>query len=161
VVESGVYNDLLSLSSSFSRLLKDIHQYELEHSADFRHDELITASTCLETESEMSTTAETKQKGTVKWRVYVEYLRAGFGIIVSVLLVLIVSSAREATYVFSNWWLASWNDDENYRHHVLNNCTTNLKNNTIWYMTDAEWINYRNRLFYIYSGRYTNSRLIL
>jgi hypothetical protein len=152
VADSGAYNDLMSSSSSFTRLLNDIHQHELEHSADFGHDESITRSISLEKEVERSTTVETKQEGTVKWRVYIEYLRAGVGVIVGILLVLVVSSAKEATYVFSSWWLATWNDDENSRHHFLNNCTTNHKNNTFWYMTDAEWTDTRNRLFYIYSG---------
>lgn len=164
MVESGAYNDLISSSSSFSRLLNDIHQNELEHSVDFQHDESMTRSTPRKREYEMSTmpaAVEQKQKGTVKWRVYLEYLRAGAGIIVGIFLVFIVSSIKEATYIFSNLWLAAWNDDENIRRHVLNNCTTNLKNNTIWYMTDVEWNNYRNRLFYGYSGLYTNSRFIL
>lgn len=54
-----------------------------------------------------STTVETKQKGTVKWHVYAEYLRAGVIIVGGILLVLILSSVREAVYIFSNWWLAT------------------------------------------------------
>ena len=135
----------------------------MEHSVDLRHDESIISSSRSEKEEEILaelTIVETKQKGTVKWDVYVGYLRAGVGIVIGILLVLIISSAREATYVFSNWWLATWNDDENYRHHVLNNCTTNMKNNTIGSMTDGEWNEYRTRLFYVYCGRYTNFILI-
>lgn len=163
MVDSGAYNDLLSLSSSFSHLLNDIHQIEREHTVDFHPDEFITTSisTGLDDECKTSTTVETKQEGTVKWHVYAEYLRAGAGMIFGVLLIIIMSSAREATYVFSNWWLAAWNDDENYRYYALKNCTTNLKNSTIGYMTDDEWINYRNRLFYIYSGRCSNSKFML
>ena len=103
---------------------------------------------------------ETKQKGTVKWHVYAEYLRAGVGVVGGILLVFILSSVREAVYIFSNWWLATWNDDENYRHHVLKNCTTNMKNNTIESMTTGEWNKYRTQLFYVYCGWYTNSTII-
>jgi hypothetical protein len=164
VVESGAYDDLIASSPSFARLLDDVHQHESENSDDVRHDESIINATRSEKESEVlavSTAVETKQKGTVKLNAYAEYLRAGIGIIVGIFLVLIVSLAREATYIFSSWWLATWNDDESYRHQVLNNCTANLKNNTIWNMTDTEWNNYRNRLYYIYCGLCTNSGFIL
>ncbi|CAF4307933.1 unnamed protein product, partial [Rotaria sordida] len=66
---------------------------------------------------------------------------------------IILSSVREATSIFSNWWLAKWNDDESYRYRISNNCTSiqnNNNNNTVWSMSNAEWNNHRNRRFYIY-----------
>jgi hypothetical protein len=163
-VETGAYDHLLSVSSSFSHLLNDIHQHEMKHSVGLHNDESKTKSTGLKKEREASTTStstEIRRKGTVKLGVYVEYLRAGAGLILGLFLVLVVSSVREGTYVFSTWWLATWNEDENFRHHVLNNCTSNMRNNSIWYLTDAEWTNYRDRLFYIYSGLHQSFRFNL
>jgi hypothetical protein len=184
----GTYKDLLASSLLFSRLLDDIHQKEQEHSVDLqdedeqrhsadllhedehersvdiRHRQLTINSTSSQKEDEMlvqSTSVETKQTGRLKWHVYVTYLRAGAGIVVGFLLVSLVSAAQQGAYIFSSWWLAAWNDDESYRHRILNNCTISQQNNTIWYMTDAEWNHYRNRRFYIYCGLCTFCELIL
>lgn len=133
-----------------------MHQQELERSSKFDEQESVGESGHRrKTEFEMSATstnAEVKEKGTVKWRVYLEYLRAGAGIIAGVMLFLLFLSTREGTYVFSTWWLATWNEDENFRHHLLNNCSTAQTNNSISNMTEEQWNHYRNNLFYVYSG---------
>jgi hypothetical protein len=184
----GTYNDLLASSSLFCHLLDDIHQKKQEPSVDLQHEDEQERSVELQHEDEQersvdlrreqltinstssqkenkrlmqSTSVETKQTGRLKWRVYVAYLRAGAGIIVGFLLVSLVSAVQQAAYIFSSWWLAAWNDDEGYRHMILNNCTTSKQNNTIWYMTDAEWNHYRNRRFYIYCGLCTFCEFIL
>lgn len=149
---------MISSSSSFSRLLNDLHQHEfdrsnqsidnestIEESNDHRRKDLELST--------VSTNGEIKEKGTVKWRIYLEYFRSGAGIICGLILLFILLSIREGTYVFSTWWLANWNEDENYRHHLLNNCTSFLKNNSIWKMTDQQWNDYRNHLFVVYSSK--------
>ncbi|CAF0797585.1 unnamed protein product [Rotaria sordida] len=179
VAGMGTYNDLLTSSPLFCRLLDDInqhqqeqsvdlqpeneqehsadlhHEHEQERSIDLRHQQLTINSTSPETKDELSvpsSSVETKQKGKLKWHVYVEYLRAGAGIVLGFLLVSLISAVQQGAYIFSSWWLAAWNDDETYRHQIFNNCTTTQQHNTIWTMTDVEWNNYRNRRFYIYSG---------
>ncbi|CAF4197389.1 unnamed protein product, partial [Rotaria sordida] len=99
----------------------------------------------------LSKNIETKHKGTVKSHVYAEYLKAGVGIIMGLFIVIILSSVREGTSIFSNWWLAKWSDDESYRYRILNNCTNiQNNNNTVWSMSNADWNNHRNQRFYIY-----------
>ena len=132
-----------------------MHQQELERSNKFDPHELIDESNSKIKNVEISTVstnAEIKESGTVKWRVYLRYLRTGAGIIGGPVLLLLLLSAREGTYVFSTWWLATWNEDENDRHHLLNNCTNYLRNNSILNMTDQQWTHYRNNLFYVYSS---------
>jgi hypothetical protein len=150
----GHYNELIVSCPLFSHLLNDInqHSHEQEDSFDLHNQQSIINSTHSEKENETltsSTSVEIKQKGKLKWGVYVAYLRAGGGIILGFLLVSVVSAIQQSIYIFSSWWLAAWNDDENSRYKMFNNCTTN---NTIWWMTDQEWNYYRNRRFYIYSG---------
>lgn len=175
----GTYNELLASSSLFCRLLDDNHQHEQENSVDLQkedenvrsinlqledehersvdrcHQQLTINSTSLQKDDEMlvqTTSVENKQTGRLKWYVYVTYLRAGAGTIVGFLFVPLILAAQQAAFIFSSWWLAAWNDDENYRHMIFNNCTISQQNNTIWNMTDAQWNHHRNRRFYIYCG---------
>ncbi|CAF3828800.1 unnamed protein product [Rotaria sordida] len=155
MVQIGTYTDLLASSTSFARLLDDIHQFEQQQSIELYQQQSIISSTCSDVDEEMlalSTNVETKRKGTVKSHVYVAYLKAGAGIIMGLFIVIILSFVREGASIFSNWWLAKWSDDESYRYRILNNCTTvqNNKNNTVWSMSNAEWNNHRNQRFYIY-----------
>ncbi|CAF0900141.1 unnamed protein product [Rotaria sordida] len=167
IASMGTYNDLLTSSLLFYHLLDDMHQHEQEQSVDLHHEHeqehpvdlcrqrSIINSTSPEIEEEflvLSTSVETKQKGRLKWHVYAAYVRAGAGIVVGFLLVPLVLAVQQTAYIFSNWWLAAWNDDESYRHQIFDNCTIGQQHNTIWSMTDAEWNNYRNRRFYIYWG---------
>ncbi|CAF4743672.1 unnamed protein product [Rotaria sp. Silwood1] len=159
MVHMGTYTDLLASSTSFARLLDDIHQFEQQQSIEFHQQQSIISSTCSDDDEMLilSKTAETKQKGMVKRHVYTAYIKAGFGLIMGLFIVIILSSMREATSVFSNWWLAKWSDDESYRYRILDNCTSLQKNNknnnnTIWSMSNAEWNNHRNQQFYIYCG---------
>ncbi|CAF1123285.1 unnamed protein product [Rotaria sordida] len=155
MVQIGTYTDLLASSTSFARLLDDIHQFEQQQSIELYQQQSIISSTCSDVDEEMlalSKNVETKRKGTVKSHVYVAYLKAGAGIIMGLFIVIILSFVREGASIFSNWWLAKWSDDESYRYRILNNCTTvqNNNNNTVWSMSNAEWNNHRNQRFYIY-----------
>ncbi|CAF3968250.1 unnamed protein product [Rotaria sordida] len=155
MIQIGSYTDLLASSTSFARLLDDIHQFEQQQSIELYQQQSIISSTCSNDDEEMLAllkNVETKHKGTVKSHVYVAYLKAGVGIIMGLFIVIILPSVREGTSIFSNWWLAKWSDDESYRYRILNNCTTvqNNNNNTVWSMSNTEWNNHRNRRFYIY-----------
>ncbi|CAF3009500.1 unnamed protein product [Rotaria sp. Silwood2] len=165
MVQIGSYTDLLASSSSFARLLDDIHQFEQQHSIELHQQQSIISSTSSDVDEEtlaLSKNVETKHKGIVKWHVYVAYLKAGVGIIMGLFIVLIVSSVREATSIFCSWWLAKWSDDESYRYRILNNCTSvQNTNNTVWSMNNTEWNNHRNRRFYIYCGLYLNNDRIV
>jgi hypothetical protein len=171
-VQTGSYEELITSSSSFNRLLENIHQQEHEEQellpgidyrpssrcvtfSEIENDEILSASTYF----------ETKQEGSVHWRVYISYLQAGAGLILSVFLITVVFGAREATSVFYSWWLAEWSDDEGHRYRHLDNCTgtSNQFVDAIRSMNDTEWNYYQQRTFYIYSGlfmRYINFRYI-
>jgi len=161
MVETGTYEELLACSSSFSRLLENIHQQEQEqheHSTDIQGRRSTRSMTFSEIENEEiisgSTNVETKQEGSVNWHVYISYIRAGAGLVLSILLIILVFGVREATSVFYTWWLAEWRDDESHRHRHLNNCTraSNKIINAIVSMNETEWANYHKRRFHIYTG---------
>ncbi|CAF2103986.1 unnamed protein product [Rotaria magnacalcarata] len=155
MVQYGTFTDLLTSSSSFARLLDDIHQFEQQNSIELHQQLSIISSTDSDIDGEilaLSKNVEIKQKGKVKWHVYAAYLKAGFGIIVGLFVIFILSSLREALSMFSSWWLARWSDEESYRYQDLNNCTSLATNNnhTEWSMTNKEWNNHRNQRFYVY-----------
>ncbi|CAF4435345.1 unnamed protein product, partial [Adineta steineri] len=93
-----------------------------------------------------------KEEGTVKWSVYVSYLRAGIGVCIGILLVVVVFSAQQATSIYVDWWLAEWSNDEGHRHHVYTNCTnvTDEKTNKIRLMNETEWNVHRHNRFYTF-----------
>ena len=177
----GTYTDLLATSSLFCRLLDDSHHHEQDLRDEHKEDESIDVH-CEDEEEESvdsdhqqsiinspergdellvpSPSVETKEKGRLKWHVYVSYLRSGAGIVIGFLLVTVVSAAQQGAYIFGNWWLAGWNDDESYRHENFNSCSTIEQHKTIWSMTDDQWNDYRNRRFYIYCGLDTFDELI-
>ena len=163
----GTYNDLLASSISCSRLIDYIHDYEpgrfsnannLYEEGDFskvRHEE--TTINLMYSQNEhkrslSSTNVETKQKGILKWRVYMNYLQAGVGIVFGLFILVFLSIVQQGVYLFGSWWLAVWNDAESYRYQNLTDCTTLLQNNSVRFMTDAEWNHYRARQFYVYTS---------
>ncbi|CAF4234850.1 unnamed protein product, partial [Rotaria sp. Silwood2] len=159
MVQTGTYTELLE-SSSFSRLLNYINQQEkneylidTQEKCFSRHGSL-SETTNEEEELLISENLEIKEKGSVKWQVYIEYLRAGVGHILGLILLILVFGIREVIFIFCNWWLAEWSEDEGYRHNQLRNCTEtkNKKMNIIHSMNDVEWTNHKNRRFYIYCG---------
>ena len=166
MVEMGTYDELLASSSSFKRLLENIHQRKKEEEQE--QPEYYTSSarkrsvryvtfTGTENDTTLSIdpeTFETKEEGAVKWNVYVEYLQAGVGRVCGVLLILFTFGFREVAFIFHGWWLAEWSDDEGHRHQHRNNCTSTItrKMTMIQSMDDNQWNDYRNNRFYFYCG---------
>ncbi len=167
MMQMGTYVDLLSHSESFARLLEDINQHRQEQkqgneqqSASLlkqisRLDSITQENGEEDNNEEMKslpTNVETKQEGTVKWGVYVSYLRAGVGVILGLFLIIITFSAQQAIALYSNWWLAEWSGDESHRYHIYANCTTAVdqKTNRIRSLSNIEWNEHRDRRFYTY-----------
>lgn len=161
MVQMGTYEELLSSSSGFAELLEDINQHEQEHqSVVLLNQQSIISSISSEKEdleddiNSLPKNLEIKQEGTVKWNVYISYLRAGVGLIVGIISMLVIFSTQQTVAIYSNWWLAAWSNDESRRHQNLTNCihTHNNKTDEINRMNDIEWNKHRARRFYIYCG---------
>jgi hypothetical protein len=159
MIEMGTYAELLLSSPSFNRLLDNIHQQEYERPIDIQREYRPRGVTFSEGENEeeqllTSETLEMKETGGVNWNVYIEYLQAGAGLALGLILLILIFTVREVASVFYSWWLAGWNEDESHRHHQFNNCTgsESKKMNIIRSMSDVEWNNHRNRKFYFFSG---------
>ncbi|CAF1585142.1 unnamed protein product, partial [Adineta steineri] len=165
MVDMGTYEELLHSSASFAHLLEDINQHnqkkeqepEPEGQTVMRRRISTMVSVSSEKEEDISslpTNIETKEEGTVKWSVYVSYLRAGIGVCIGMLLILVVFSAQQATSIYVNWWLAEWSNDEGHRHHVYTNCTNVIdeKTNKIRLMNETEWNVHRHNRFYTFCG---------
>ncbi|CAF2953465.1 unnamed protein product [Rotaria sp. Silwood2] len=162
MVQMGTYEELLSSSVSFARLLEDINQHKQEHEEQSntlirRHSKIDSISLIEDDEEDIKplpTNIEIKQEGIVKWDVYVSYLQAGIGGVSGFLLLLTVFCVQQAMSLYSNWWLAEWSNDESHRHRLYNNCTNinDTKINRIRFMSDNEWNEHRNRRFYIFCG---------
>jgi hypothetical protein len=164
-VGKGTYEELLASSSLFSRLLENIHQQKQEQqersmTSDYKRTSRCTTFSEPDDQEVISVSTiniEAKQEGSVNWRVYIAYMRAGAGLALGIFLIIFVFGIREATSAFYNWWLAKWSDDENYRYRQLNNCTgtSNKLVYTIQSMNENEWNDYQKRRFNIYSGLFT------
>ncbi|CAM2724338.1 unnamed protein product [Rotaria socialis] len=163
MVQTGTYDELRANSSSFNRLLENIHQQKQEQLECPINILRRLPSRCLtSTENENgdasslrdSQTLETKEKGSVKSSVYIAYLREGVGIFLGVFILISMFSFREVIYVVHGWWLARWSDDEGYRRQNFNNCTTMIdqKINIISSMNETQWNVYRNSRFDFYCG---------
>jgi hypothetical protein len=160
----GTYTELVTSSSSFNRLLDNIHQQEQEqheHPIDIQYRLSTRSMTASDKDIDeemllLTENIEMKREGTVNWYVYMSYLQAGAGLILGIFLVTFIFGIREAASVYYSWWLAKWSDDESYRYRYLNNCTdvSNPKIDTIRSMNDIQWNNYRNERFYAYCGGY-------
>ncbi|XP_060072940.1 ATP-binding cassette sub-family C member 4-like isoform X1 [Ylistrum balloti] len=61
---------------------------------------------------------EERKGGTIGWRVYFDYFKAGSGIFSFTILVLLNLLAQTA-YVMSDWWLSIWSNQEEYRHYMI------------------------------------------
>lgn len=164
-MDKGTYDELLrSASSTFTRLLANIHQQEEQEQvqSEYHTDNRSRCMTVSENDSEEETPLtnsqnfEVKQEGVVKWHVHIAYLRAGVGLF-GIFLLIFILGFREGTVVLSRWWLAEWSDDENHRYRPLINCSnivdTNM--NRIHSMNDTEWNMHRNNRFYFYCGEST------
>jgi len=166
----GTYGELLTSSSTFAQLLEDINQHEQEqHSVSLSNQQSMIGSINSEKEdleediNLLPKNIETKQEGTVKWIVYVSYLRAGVGVILGFVLIVIIFSTQQAIGIYSNWWLAAWSNDESRRHRNLTNCMNmqDKKTDEIHRMNDVEWNTHRDRRFYTFSCQFIDEVLLV
>jgi hypothetical protein len=163
-------------SMSFAHLLEDINQHKQEQeqkdisaaslskqvsrmgsidsSTNLGHnheDRGRVGSICSsEDMSPLPTNIETKQEGTVKWHVYLDYLRAGAGVILGFMLIAIIFSCQQAASLSSNWWLAKWSNAESHRHRNYGNCSKidDAETNRIRTMSEDQWNTYRLGYFH-------------
>lgn len=160
MVQMGTYKELLTTSTAFSRLLDNIYQqHEQEYSNEMKKEHATTGEALVESDNEeepffMEDDVEAKEKGTVKWHVYVRYLRAGAGLTIGLVWLIAVYTIREFVSIVASRWLAEWSEDGDYQHSQLKNCTgtTDQKINKIQSMTDAQWNKHRDNRFYFYCG---------
>ena len=103
VAASGSYKDVLKKDNGFINVLKEfdgVSKAETSGSAE--------TDVAEELVREVSTEkAEDMVLGTVSWKVYIDYFRAGGGVFLIILLGLFLV-AGEASLVLTNWWLAVW-----------------------------------------------------
>jgi hypothetical protein len=162
MVQCGSYAERLSQSSSFARMLENIYQQGQDCKESVALAEQQRSSRCVtlsEAENdELSSSLialENKEEGSLSWRVYGDFLKAGVGLTVGILLIVGIFGVQEATAVFYSYWLAQWSSDENHRYQNLNNCTESSIRSIqkIKAMSDSEWSAYRRQRFYIYAGQ--------
>ncbi|UJR21510.1 hypothetical protein I4U23_024596 [Adineta vaga] len=155
MIQMGTYNELISSSSSFAHLLEDIHQQKQELSMAVQKQQSIISSACSEyDDDDLTAHTDTKQQGAIKLTVYLSYIKAGLGCILGFVFVLMLLAAREATLMYSSWWLATWSDDESRRYTNFNHCSSSIVNNVtrLYSMSNSEWNAYRNDKFYMFCG---------
>ncbi|KAL3847448.1 hypothetical protein ACJMK2_018354 [Sinanodonta woodiana] len=58
---------------------------------------------------------EERHKGTISFGIYVEYFKAGAGILKFILLVFLCLAAQ-GSYIMSDWWLSRWSNQEEAKH---------------------------------------------
>ncbi|CAF3324446.1 unnamed protein product, partial [Rotaria sp. Silwood2] len=164
MVQMGTYEELLVSSPLFAQLLEDINQHEQEQEQQQPISLLNQQSMIGSINSEndnideenmnsLTKNLETKQEGTVKWNVYVLYIRSGIGVILGFLLIIILFATQQSIAIYSNWWLVAWTNDESHRYHQNStNCVPiqDKKIDRIYRMNSIEWNTYRDRRFYIF-----------
>ncbi|CAF2833335.1 unnamed protein product, partial [Rotaria sp. Silwood2] len=164
MVQMGTYEELLVSSPLFAQLLEDINQHEQEQEQQqpisLLNQQSMIASINSENDNvdeeninSLTQNLETKQEGTVKWNVYVLYIRSGIGVILGFLLIIILFATQQTIAIYSNWWLVTWTNDESRRHHQNStNCVAiqDKKIDKIYRMNSIEWYTYRDRRFYIF-----------
>ena len=164
MIETGTYEELLVFSSNFAQIVKNINQYEQEKpSASFSvQQSIINTKASLEVRTDTKDTIsvlenfETKQKGNVKLNVYLSYLRAGIGVPLGCLIIIILFGTQQLVAICSSWWLATWSNDEDRRHLNLTECVDieDTKADLIHHMSDTSWKIYRNQRFFILCGKF-------
>lgn len=158
IQEKGSYEELKT-KDSFQALIANIIQHQ-----DKGLDDLVDADEPSESKIYKDDTNETvpmiqqdaRQEGIVKASVYINFIRAGIGIVGGILLVLIFC-VYQGLGMFSNWWLAIWSESESQRYGIGYECrneTILLQNNTWKNMSETKWKHYRDSRFYIYAGSF-------
>ena len=166
MVQMGTYEELLESSSIFAQLREDIHQHDREQqSISFTNQRSMIDSINSEEDNLdeedihlLPINIETKYEGTVKWNVYIAYLRAGIGIFSGSLLIIMIFATQQTITIYSNWWLAVWSNDESYRYQNWTNCMDKHEQHIerIHQMNDMEWNAHRDRQFYIFCRQLTD-----
>src|SRR5437763_1369743 len=128
MIQIGTYNELISSSSLFAHLLEDIHQQEQESIRNIQKQQSIISSIYSEenNDDDFILNIDTKQEGSIKWNIYISYIKAGLGYVFGFFFILLIIIFHQTIAIYSNWWLATWSDDEGYRYRNFDNCT--LKN---------------------------------
>lgn len=162
MTQMGTYTKLLSSSPSFAHLLEDIHQQGQESITNIQKQQSIISSTYSEEDNdeEFTTNMDTKEEGSIRWNVYISYIKAGFGCAFGFIFLALIFIAHQVTTMYSSWWLATWSDDENHRYRNFNNCASEIPKDVkkLRLMTDNEWNTYRDQRFYIYCGEFDDNR---
>ena len=155
----GTYDELLASSFSFAELLENINQHEEERrSISFSNQQSIIESEKDETEDDHNSSPkniESKQEGTVNFSVYLSYVRAGINVFVGLILLFIIYSTQQTMKIYSNWWLAEWTNEENYRYrNITTNCTSiqQTQIERIKAMSESQWISHRNQRLYTFAA---------
>ncbi|XP_025080220.1 multidrug resistance-associated protein 4-like isoform X3 [Pomacea canaliculata] len=129
-VGMGTYEELSNSGIDFAALLKASEEEEEEVPATplahglpaaleaGSHMSLISIGSDFEPEPVQLPEEEQRQEGTVGLKIYVEYFKAGSGIIKFIVLVLI-NLVAQGTYITSDWWLSRWSNDEEIRMAAL------------------------------------------
>ena len=161
MAHTGTYEELLRGSDSFSRLLENIHQEKQQQLESASSNELRRFSRCPtipEADSdELSSPVadlESAQSGSVKWSVYISYVRTGVGLTIGIFLILLLFGVREATSILYSCWLAQWSEEEDHRHRNFSNCAEVNSSivSSIKSMDSIEWNHYKERKFLICAG---------
>ena len=148
---------MLSSMPSFARLLEDINQRD-EVRTHMQHQQSKISSKHSEkgTEEELSSlliTDETKQSGSIQWKIYADYFRAGLGSLFVLFILVLLFVLQQFISKLSRRWLASWTDEESHRHENMNNCSSIISPSILHIrnMSTDEWNAYRNRRLQIYA----------
>lgn len=161
----GTHVELLAASSSYCRQLNVIVDEDSETNEP--PPESVDNSSLLKLERDdhepsqavasLTNNVEVKQTGAVRWQVYVEFVRAGIGLLLGLAVFSLTYCMREGVFVYHNWWLAKWTDDENYRYQVSTDCTniTNAQAIAIKLMNEVEWKDHRDQRFFTYASKLT------
>ena len=155
----GTYEDLLANSSAFTQLLKNIDQHERDQDMQRRQsiqNDPISNQGEEEKPLILSEHHEAHEKGSVKLRVYLDYLRAGLGGLSVSIFILLTFIVYQISSMSFSWWLAKWSEKEGHRHAALTNCTKPMtaEIEQIRTMTETEWNHQRDRTYYTVCGRF-------
>ncbi|KAL8559263.1 hypothetical protein ACOMHN_040387 [Nucella lapillus] len=133
----GTYKELSNSGMDFAELLRTSEEEEeKEAMADNSHLlslhppssplytgygsqlSLISTDPDFEPDSVQSREEEERETGTVGLGVYVQYFRAGAGVLRFLLLLLLLLTAQ-GSYILSDWWLSAWSTAEENRHAAI------------------------------------------
>ena len=156
----GTFDELLVSSSDFAQLIEDIHRPEREENSSVLSTEKSINSSISVDENVLKdsipaeTNIETKKEGSVGFRIFFAYMKAGVGLVFGSVLLFLVLGLHQVSAIGNYWYLAIWSDDQTHRHLNLTSCSTKPTSNVyrIQAMTDLEWSLHQKEHFQIFSG---------